>query len=104
MHEQKATNIYWHDGAITRSDRERLNGHRGFTIWFTGLSGSGKSTLAVAMEKALYERGYHTYILVGTMSAMVLTKTWAFLLKTVWRIYEESVRAQISSATAVSST
>ena len=53
MLEQRATNIYWHDGAITRSDRELLNGHRGFTIWFTGLSASGKSTLAVATEKGL---------------------------------------------------
>ena len=65
MLEQKATNIYWHPGAITRSERERLNGHRGFTIWFTGLSASGKSTLAVATEKALFGRGCHTYILDG---------------------------------------
>ncbi|MCK4486444.1 MAG: adenylyl-sulfate kinase [Desulfobacterales bacterium] len=65
MIEQKATNIYWHEGTITWADRERLNGHRGFTIWFTGLSAAGKSTLAVATEEALYERGYHTYILDG---------------------------------------
>lgn len=65
MTEQKATNIYWHQGAITRADRERLHGHRGFTIWFTGLSAAGKSTLAVALEEVLYERGHHTYILDG---------------------------------------
>ena len=65
MTEQKATNIYWHQGAVTRADRERLNGHRGFTIWFTGLSAAGKSTLAIATEKALYERGCHTYVLDG---------------------------------------
>jgi len=65
MTEQKATNIYWHQGAITRADRERLHGQRGFTIWFTGLSAAGKSTLAVALEEALYERGHHTYILDG---------------------------------------
>lgn len=65
MTRQKATNIYWHQGAITRADRERLNGHRAFTIWFTGLSAAGKSTLAVATEEALYERGCHTYILDG---------------------------------------
>ena len=63
--EQKATSIYWHQGAITRVERERLNGHRGFTLWFTGLSASGKSTLAAATEEALYERGCHTYILDG---------------------------------------
>jgi adenylylsulfate kinase len=65
MAKHKATNVYWHQGAITRADRERLNNHRGFTIWFTGLSAAGKSTLAVATEETLYERGYHTYILDG---------------------------------------
>jgi len=65
MAKHKATNVYWHQGAITRADRERLNNHRGFTIWFTGLSAAGKSTLAVATEEALYERSYHTYILDG---------------------------------------
>ncbi len=62
---KKITNLHWHQGAITQADRERLNGHRGFTIWFTGLSASGKSTLAVATEEALYEKGYRTYILDG---------------------------------------
>jgi adenylylsulfate kinase len=65
MIEQKATHICWHNGSITRADREMLKGHRGFTLWFTGLSGSGKSTLAVATEEALYEQGRHTYILDG---------------------------------------
>lgn len=58
-------NITHHEGRVTRHDRERLNGHKGFTLWFTGLSGSGKSTLAVACEEALYERGCRTYILDG---------------------------------------
>jgi len=62
---QKATNIVWHPGKITRAKRERLSGHRGVTIWFTGLSASGKSTLAVAMEEALYEHGCHAYVLDG---------------------------------------
>ena len=65
LFEQKATNIHWHKSEIQRADREELMGHRGITIWFTGLSASGKSTLAVALEVALYERGYHTYILDG---------------------------------------
>src|SRR6266700_4165289 len=65
MAEQKATNIVWHQGAVTRADRERLSGHRSATIWFTGLSGSGKSTIAVALEKALWERGVHAFVLDG---------------------------------------
>jgi len=61
----KATNITWHAGNVTREDRERINGHRGATLWFTGLSGSGKSTVAVALEKALWGRSVRSYILDG---------------------------------------
>ena len=78
MSEQRATNVQWHQGAITREDRERLNGHRGFTIWFTGLSAAGKSTLAVATEEALYERGYRTYILDGDNIRHGLNKNLGF--------------------------
>jgi adenylylsulfate kinase len=78
MTRQKATNVYWHQGSITRKDRERLNNHRGFTIWFTGLSAAGKSTLAVATEEALYERGYHTYILDGDNVRHGLNKNLGF--------------------------
>jgi adenylylsulfate kinase len=75
---QKATNIYWHKGAITRGDRERPSNHRGFTIWFTGLPSSGKSTLAVALEEALYEKGCHTYILDGDNVRHGLNKNLGF--------------------------
>jgi len=34
-------------------------------LWFTGLSGSGKSTIANLVDKALFERGHHTYTLDG---------------------------------------
>ncbi|MCI0433309.1 MAG: adenylyl-sulfate kinase [Gemmatimonadetes bacterium] len=61
----KSRNIVWHDGEIRRADRERAHGHRGATLWFTGLSGSGKSTLARALEAALYERGCCVYVLDG---------------------------------------
>jgi adenylylsulfate kinase len=65
MSERKATNIVWHAGNVTRDDREKINGHKGCTVWFTGLSGSGKSTIAVAVEKALWDRGVRAYILDG---------------------------------------
>lgn len=78
MTEPRATNIHWHPGAISRTDRERMNRHRGFTLWFTGLSASGKSTLASALEQALYERGYHTYILDGDNIRHGLNKNLGF--------------------------
>src|SRR5690606_27716766 len=65
MTERKATNIVWHAGNVNRADREKINGHKGCTVWFTGLSGSGKSTIAVAVEKALWDRGVRAYILDG---------------------------------------
>ena len=78
MTEQRATNIQWHHGAITRADRERLNGHLSFTIWFTGLPSSGKSTLAVELEEVLFERGFHTYILDGDNVRHGLNKNLGF--------------------------
>lgn len=65
MVEQKATNVHWHEGEITRADRHELLGQRGATLWFTGLSASGKSTIAVALEKELVSRGKLAYRLDG---------------------------------------
>ena len=62
---QKSLNVVWEQGLITRQDREALNGHRSFALWFTGLSGSGKSTLAHAVEKKLFEMGCRTFVLDG---------------------------------------
>ena len=76
--EQKATNIVWHAGTVTREERERLNGHRGCIVWLTGLSGSGKSTIAVALEKALWERGVRSYILDGDNIRHGLNKNLGF--------------------------
>ena len=78
MTEQKATNVHWHHGEITRDDRTRLIGQQGVTIWFTGLSGSGKSTLAVALEQALYERGHLSYRLDGDNIRLGINKNLGF--------------------------
>ena len=78
MAEQKATNIVWHQGAVNREDREKMNGHKGATVWLTGLSGSGKSTIAVDLEKRLCERGVRTYILDGDNIRHGLNKNLGF--------------------------
>ena len=59
------THITWHDHAITRENRESLNGHRGCVVWFTGLSGCGKSTVANLVDQKLHARGVHTFVLDG---------------------------------------
>ena len=62
---RRAQNVHRQALSIARQDRERLNGHKGKVIWFTGLSGSGKSTIANALEKELHAQGKRTYILDG---------------------------------------
>lgn len=78
MAEQKATNVHWHDGDVTRDDREKLLKQRGATLWFTGLSGSGKSTVAVALEKVLMERGHLCYRLDGDNVRLGINKNLGF--------------------------
>jgi bifunctional enzyme CysN/CysC len=61
----KSKNIFWVEGKITAEDRAVRTGHRGAVVWFTGLSGAGKSTIAQALERELFARGMHTYVLDG---------------------------------------
>lgn len=78
MAEQKSTNVHWHEGEVNREDRAQLLGHKGATIWFTGLSGSGKSTVAVALEQALLREGKLAYRLDGDNIRMGLNKNLGF--------------------------
>ena len=78
MTEQKATNVTWHDGDITREDRSTILRQRGATIWFTGLSGSGKSTIAVALERALFKLGKLSYRLDGDNVRLGINKNLGF--------------------------
>lgn len=78
MADQKATNVHWHDGEVSRADRNRLLGQKGATLWFTGLSGSGKSTVAVALEKALIDQGRLVYRLDGDNVRMGINKNLGF--------------------------
>ena len=75
---RRAQNVHKQALNVSRSDRERLNGHPGKVIWFTGLSGSGKSTLANALEMELNQRGMRTYILDGDNIRQGLNKDLGF--------------------------
>ncbi|WP_278959139.1 sulfate adenylyltransferase subunit CysN [Aquipseudomonas alcaligenes] len=75
---RRAQNVHRQALSITREDRERLNGHKGKVIWFTGLSGSGKSTIANALEKELHALGKRTYILDGDNVRQGLNKDLGF--------------------------
>uniref|UniRef100_A0A7S2NUP2 Adenylyl-sulfate kinase n=1 Tax=Zooxanthella nutricula TaxID=1333877 RepID=A0A7S2NUP2_9DINO len=63
----KSDNIKYHQG-IPREEKWKAIGHKGITLWMTGLSGSGKSTVSVALENALVEhqpKSYFVYRLDG---------------------------------------
>lgn len=78
MAEQKATNVHWHEGDITRDDRNNLLKQKGATLWFTGLSGSGKSTVAVALEGVLLDNGHLSYRLDGDNVRLGINKNLGF--------------------------
>lgn len=78
MAEANARNIVWHPGGVTKADREAIIGHKACTLWMTGLPASGKSTLAVSLEKALWSRGVHAYILDGDNIRHGLNKDLGF--------------------------
>jgi bifunctional enzyme CysN/CysC len=75
---RRAQNVHKQVLSITRENREKLNGHKGKVIWFTGLSGSGKSTLANALEVELHASGYRTYLLDGDNVRQGLNKDLGF--------------------------
>ena len=58
-------NLTKHDFIVSRQRREKVNGHKGMLLWFTGLSGSGKSTIANNLDDKLNALGKRTYILDG---------------------------------------
>jgi adenylylsulfate kinase len=78
MTEQKATNITWHQSALSKLDREKLLNQIGVVIWFTGLPSSGKSTIAHAVEEELYTRGHLSYVLDGDNVRHGLNKNLGF--------------------------
>ena len=78
MAEQKATNITWHEGSVTRDERHKLLNQKGVIVWMTGLSASGKSTIAVILEQMLLHQKKHAYRLDGDNIRMGLNKNLGF--------------------------
>merc|ERR1712187_248903 len=76
----KSTNIAFHSG-VPREDKWKAVGHKGITLWMTGLSGSGKSTVSVALEHALVHgqpKSYFVYRLDGDNLRFGLNKDLGF--------------------------
>jgi adenylylsulfate kinase len=64
--------------AVTRTQRESVNGHRGTVVWLTGQPGSGKSTIASATDRALHARGMQTVVLDGDNMRLGLCSDLSF--------------------------
>jgi len=58
-------NVVVVDHHISAAERGTRSGHVGAIVWLTGLSGAGKSTLAMALERALFDRGWSAYTIDG---------------------------------------
>src|SRR6267378_1702231 len=74
----KANNITWHEGAVSRQEREQLLNQKGVTVWMTGLSASGKSTIACILEQLLLHKKKHAYRLDGDNIRHGLNKNLGF--------------------------
>jgi len=62
---RRAANIHWQDLDIDKAANASQKGQNPAILWFTGFSGSGKSTIANAVQKELFARGRHTFLLDG---------------------------------------
>jgi len=58
-------NILWQASKVSSDERERINGHHGVILWFTGLSAAGKTTIASTVERRLIDKKIHAYSLDG---------------------------------------
>jgi adenylylsulfate kinase len=65
MSDKSEVQVHWHEHAVTRPERETLNGHAGCVVWFTGLSACGKSTVANLVDHKLWSAGVHSFVLDG---------------------------------------
>jgi adenylylsulfate kinase len=65
MSDKSQVQVHWHEHAVSRVEREKLNGHCGCVIWFTGLSACGKSTVANLVDHKLWSAGLRSFVLDG---------------------------------------
>jgi bifunctional enzyme CysN/CysC len=60
-----ATDVIAQASSVVAAERIIRNGHAGGVFWLTGLPSAGKSTLAMTVQRMLFDRGRHVYVLDG---------------------------------------
>jgi bifunctional enzyme CysN/CysC len=62
---RRADNVHLQHVDVDRKARAQSMGQKPCILWLTGLSAAGKSTIANLLDKTLFARGRHTYLLDG---------------------------------------
>ena len=75
---RRASNLHAQPLSVGAMARASMKGQTACILWFTGLSGSGKSTIAAALERTLFERGHHTYMMDGDNLRLGLNRDLGF--------------------------
>jgi bifunctional enzyme CysN/CysC len=75
---RRSANISEHHYDIDREARSAQKNQKAKVIWLTGLSGSGKSTIANSLEKRLFARGMHSYVVDGDNMRLGINKDLGF--------------------------
>ena len=75
---RRSENIFKTESKISQKNRSKLKNQEPKCIWLTGLSGSGKSTIAQHLEKELFARSKHSYILDGDNLRLGINKNLGF--------------------------
>ncbi|NQW00525.1 MAG: adenylyl-sulfate kinase, partial [Rhodospirillales bacterium] len=74
----RSSNIDTNAHGVNLDQRWHVNGHKSGIVWLTGLPGSGKTTLSFGLEKALFDNGYHAYVLDGENIRQHLSEDLSF--------------------------
>jgi len=75
---RRAQNVHWQALDVDKAARAALKNQKPCLLWYTGLSGAGKSTIANLVDKKLYARMRHTYLLDGDNVRHGLNKDLGF--------------------------
>jgi len=76
--EAAGDHLHYRTGLVTVEDRERRLKQKGATLLLNGLTGAGKSSLAYALEKKLFDLGYHVCVLSGQNMRHGLSRDLSF--------------------------